>query len=58
MPFQFDQRELGLDAIVTRRLGDAVKVDLTVTAGAYLRQYTPMAESMLNGDQASWLTSN
>ncbi|MDP3232571.1 MAG: BamA/TamA family outer membrane protein [Myxococcales bacterium] len=58
VPFQFDQRELGLDAIVTRRLGDAVKVDLTVTAGAYLRQYTPMAESMLNGDQASWLTSN
>lgn len=58
VPYQFDQRELGLDAIVTRRFGDAVKVDLTVTAGAYLRQYTPMAESRLNADQASWLTSN
>lgn len=58
VPYQFDQRELGLDAVVTRRFGDAVKVDLTVTAGAYLRQYTPMAESMLNADQASWLSSN
>ncbi len=58
VPFQFDQRELGLDAIVTRRFGDAVKVDLTVSAGAYLRQYTPMAESKLNAEQASWLTSN
>lgn len=58
VPFQFDQRELGLDATVTRRFGDGVKVDLTVTAGAYLRQYTPMAESKLNAEQASWLTAN
>ncbi|MDP1915528.1 MAG: BamA/TamA family outer membrane protein [Myxococcales bacterium] len=58
VPYQFDQRELGLDAIVTRRFGDGVKVDLTVTAGAYLRQYTPMVESKLNAEQASWLTAN
>lgn len=58
VPFQFDQREFGLDAIVTRRFGDGVKVDLTVTAGAYLRQYTPMVESKLNAEQSAWLTSN
>lgn len=58
VPFQFDQRELGLDAIVTRRLGDAVKVDLTLTAAAYLRQYTPMAESRLTDEQSAWLTAN
>lgn len=58
VPYQFDQRELGLDAVVTRRFGDGVKVDLTLNAGAYLRQYTPMVESKLNAEQAAWLTSN
>ncbi len=58
VPFQFDQRELGLDAIVTRRFGDGVKVDLTLKAGAFLRQYTPMVESKLTNEQSAWLTSN
>lgn len=58
VPFQFDQRELAFDAVVTRRLGSGVKVDLTLNAGAYLRQYTPMAESKLTDEQAGWLTAN
>lgn len=58
VPYQFDQREFGLDAIVTRRFGDGVKVDLTLNAGAYLRQYTPMVESKLTSEQSAWLTSN
>ena len=58
VPFQFDQRELGFDAVVTRRMGDRVKVDLTATAAAYVRQYTPMAESRLTDEQAAWLTTN
>lgn len=58
VPFQFDQRELALDAVVTRRLGSAVKIDLTASAGAYLRQYTPMEESRLTEAQSAWLTRN
>lgn len=58
VPFQFDQRELGLDAVVTRRLGDAVKVDLSLSAAAYLRQYTPLRESNLRDEQSAWLTAN
>jgi hypothetical protein len=58
VPYQFDQKELGLDATVTRRFGDGVKVDLSVIAGAYLREYTPMRESNLRDDQAAWLTTN
>ncbi len=56
VPFQFDQTELGLDAIVTRRLGSAVKVDLTVDLGAYVRRYVPMKESKLTDEQGDWLT--
>lgn len=58
VPFQFDQKELGLDAVVTRRFGDGVKVDLTLNAGAYVRQYTPMAELNLSAEQSTWFTAN
>lgn len=56
VPFQFDQTELGLDAVVTRRLGSRVKLDLTVDLGAYVRRYAPMKESNLTDEQADWLT--
>jgi hypothetical protein len=58
VPYQFDQRELGLDGTLTRRMGDGVKFDLTVTGGAFLRQYTPMEASRLTEEQAAWLTAN
>jgi len=57
VPFAFDQRELSLDVGGTRRLGSGTKVDLTLTAGAYLRQYTPSPESRLSTEQAQWLTT-
>lgn len=56
VPYVYNARELAGEASVTRSFGRAFKIDATLAAGAWLRQYTPPAHT-LTDEQAAWLTA-
>lgn len=57
VPFIYDVREGTVEGSVTRSFGRALKVDLTGSAGGYVRQYAPPPDSTLSDAQREWLVA-
>ncbi len=55
VPFVYSVREFAGEATITRSFGRALKLDVSASLGGYSRQYKP---SLVEGDQAAWLTAN
>lgn len=58
VPYIYDRSVLGVEAAVTRRLGSAVKADVSLALGRYARRYSAPAASALSEAEAAWFTAN
>lgn len=56
VPFVYDVREVASEASVTRSFGRALKLDVSLAAGGYTRQYVP--PRTLDEDKRAWLVAN
>jgi Omp85 superfamily domain len=58
VPLVYNSREIRAEVSGVRSFGRSWKTDVTASAGAYTRQYSPPVSSGLSAAQSQWLVSN